>query len=340
MNRLENIIVKELLGKEASCQFQNGNISNKFLERYSKIIKCISENYVNNKNGNLFKNMNKKDFALAYSLYYLPINFYKVSHIFSCLDLKSFKNHKIKFLDYGSGPATGALSATNFFSDIDFVLFDESLQMLEIGKKLLTAYSSSLNINITQDFKSLFRNSYDVITVLNSVNEFSEEDFLRLFDNVNKLLADNGILIFMEPALKSCAQNLMMIRNKILEKYKFSILYPCTHQGECRMLNCENDWCHTCLGGLDSKLVKQLDTLTGYNKHRIKYSSMVFQKSKIENNEKFFRVVNIPKITNHGISLALCGENFFDEVIFSKKEIKENKALKKIKFFDRIESPF
>ncbi len=336
MEKLEEIIVLKLLGKEAIKQFQLGKISNKYLEKYSKIIKKISENYIDNENGNLSRNMDKKDFAVAYSLYYLPINFYKVSYIFSCLNLNDFQNRKIKCLDYGSGPATGALASSKFFNEVNFTLFDESLKMLEIGKSLLESYSPSSKVKITDNFKDIQDNSYDVITVLNALNEFSSKDFSILFDNLNKILSQNGILVFLEPALKKCARNLMNIRNKILEKYQFSILYPCTHHGKCKMLNFENDWCHNCLGGLSSKLVKQLDELTEYNKHRIKYSSIVFQKSKIKKNDEYFRVVNIPKIINQGISFTLCGENFFDKINLSKQQIKKDKKIKKIKFFDKI----
>lgn len=343
MEKLESVIVNTVFREdEPKKQFISGDIAKKYLVKYSKIIKELSSYYVENKKDKIISQMQENDVVNAYALYYLPINFYKISFLFSKISKDLFKEKKhINLLDYGCGPATGAIAASDYFKNLNvnlsFTLFDKSLPMLNLGKKLLKGYAEN-DVLITSNINDVRKKKYDVITLLNAINELTNEELNKLFEDINFLLDSNGILIILEPALKDLARRLMMFRDKILEKYKFSILYPCFHLDKCQMINSENDWCHGEILGLNSKLVRQFDEITGFNKHKIKYSSIILYKNEnFKNvNDNFCRIVNIPKETNRGLVLNLCGKDCFKEVTVSKNKLKENKRLKKLKFFDEI----
>ncbi|MGI6680968.1 MAG: small ribosomal subunit Rsm22 family protein, partial [Bdellovibrionota bacterium] len=181
--------------------------------------------------------------------------------------------------------------------------------------------------------------SFDVITILNVINELEKEDLEDLLLNFDTLLADDGVLIILEPALKFSTRKLMDFRNKILEKYQYKISYPCFHDKECPMLSCKNDWCHGELQGLDSRLVNMLDGITGFNKHKIKYSCAVFYKNKKEkfvSYEDYARVVSVPKLSNRGLSFTACALDCYKEILISKDELKKNKDLKKLRLLDKF----
>ena len=342
MENLEATIVNTVFSEtEPKKQFLKGNIAKNYLLKYAKIIKELSDYYVNNKKDNISLKMKEDDVAKAYALYYLPINFYKISFLYSKILENIFKDKiKIALLDYGSGPATGALASCDFFEKLniplDITLFDESTKMLNIGKNLLKGYTKN-RVDIFNNLNDVKKKKYDVITMLNVVNELDEQEQKNLIDDIGKLLNKDGILIILEPALKDLARGLMAFRNNVLERYNFSILYPCFHTNKCEMLKLNDDWCHGELQGLNSRLVKQIDEITGFNKHKIKYSSVIFYRNEnYKNDDDFYRIVNIPKETNRGLVLNICGKECFKEMVISKDKVKENKKLKKLKFFDEI----
>lgn len=343
MDKLESVIVNNVFHGQAEprAQFQMGDIAKKYLQKYANIIKDLSSSYVENQKEDIAKKMTELDFVKAYSLYYLPINFFKAKFLFSKIQSEIFKEKtSLKLLDYGCGPATGALAACSFFNEqkisLDITLYDKSSKMRSFGEKLLKDYSKN-NVHVVNSASDIKNQKYDVITIFNVINELSDDAKISLAENIGKILNDKGLLIILEPALKDLARNLMDFRDDVLKENMFSILYPCFHTCSCPMKQCNDEWCHGELQGLNSKLVRQIDEITGFNKHKIKYSSVIFYNSKFctESND-CFRVVNIPKEVNSGVILNLCTKDCIKEVVIKKDMLKKNKKLKKIKFFDVV----
>ena len=333
MQLLENKIVKTLLGREAFQQFQQGNIAKWHLEKYANLIKLLSESYVSSDKEEILKNMSVADLAVAYALYYLPINFYKLLNIFSEIGLENVST--LRVIDYGAGPATGTLAALRICKNLEATVFDKSEQMLHVAERLLKG--SSENITITSRVKDFASKNFDLIIVANALNEFSVEDEDNFIKHLDHLLAPNGIVLILEPALQNVARNLCRFREKILAVYNYDILYPCTHCLPCPMLNESENWCHASLDGLDSRLVSQLDDITSYNKHRVKYSSLVLQKREQRNSEDQYRIVDLPKKDKRGITLKLCGTSFYGTKLFKKDAVTlDGEKIKKQKFFDKV----
>lgn len=345
MEKLESIIVNNVYKEqqEPREQFKKGDIAKKHLLKYAKIIKELSSSYVENKKDDIAKKMLDADFVKAYALYYLPINFYKSKFLFSKIPDEVFQGKStLKLLDYGCGPATGALSASSYFEEkkisLDITLYDKSSKMKSFGEKLLKNYTKN-KVCVLDKFCDVEKQKYDIITIFNVINELSKEEQKNLSIKVGELLNENGVLIILEPALKNLARNLMVFRDNVLKVNLFSILYPCFHLSSCPMRRYKDDWCHGELQGLNSKLVKQIDDITGFNKHKIKYSSVIFYNN-IEYQASFkephYRVVDIPRINDLGYALYLCGDCKLREWLYTRNDIKKCKKLKKIKFFDEV----
>ncbi|MDW8244953.1 MAG: small ribosomal subunit Rsm22 family protein [Sandaracinaceae bacterium] len=56
-------------------------------------------------------------------------------------------------------------------------------------------------------------------------------------------MADGGLFIAIEPALRETSRFLQRLRGLIIER-GFDVPYPCAHLGPCPLLERERDWCH------------------------------------------------------------------------------------------------
>jgi len=72
---------------------------------------------------------------------------------------------------------------------------------------------------------------------------------LHLLESV---VADDGSLVIVEPALRDRTRHLHALRDRVLEKAKGAHVFaPCLHQGKCPALAIETEWCHEDLEGID-----------------------------------------------------------------------------------------
>ena len=58
------------------------------------------------------------------------------------------------------------------------------------------------------------------------------------------LLAPNGVLILIEPALRDTSRELLAVRDQVLAAGGLHVLAPCFWTGPCPALALERDWCH------------------------------------------------------------------------------------------------
>jgi ribosomal protein RSM22 (predicted rRNA methylase) len=306
LQKLSNLVVKNLLPTEAFRQYELGKIGNQYLLPYCNIIKNISEQYTTL---NYSKRLEIDD-AIAYALYYMPINFVKVLRAINLCELDNSK--VINILDFGAGTGTATLAVSALFDKFNAVAVEKSFAMQEVLKKLITS-----NIVIKEKITDL-NCKFELIVCANSINELSDELAYKTFSELNNYLADDGYFIIIEPALKSVTQRIMSFRDWLLENTDLNIYYPCTHANNCPMLvNDKDGWCHTELSWQKPSLVAQIDQLTGFNKHRLKTSVLIFSKRKIDYSG--FRVVNFPKKQKKGIELTLCSDKRYKNTTVSSK---------------------
>jgi len=103
------------------------------------------------------------------------------------------------------------------------------------------------------------------------------------------------------------------------------------------MLNANGaDWCHGALRWSEPRVVRQLDEITGFNKHRAKYSAFVFARG--EALRPGVRIVRDVEKTHRGGEGAGCGPGFYGPLILPKRNrTDENRTFQKLTAFERIE---
>lgn len=326
---LERIIIRKALGQQALEQHAKGDISNKAFADYIPEITKLSEAY-NFPEKKLQTALNQELALKAYLLYFLPINQFKLQ---SLLQRVSFPGDKIiRVLDFGCGPGTGSLAAIETFKQkLEINLFDISGKASQFAKELIKEFSPGTKANLKEE--NWKKEKYDLIIAANSLNEISDPEITTR--DLLASLEESGVLVILEPALKIKTRKAMELRDFILNQDKtLTVLFPCTRNDACPMLK-EDDWCHGSLTWKGTKLVNQIDNITGFNKHRLKYSAFIFQRkaSLLDG----YRVVNIPEKDKTGFTSKLCGKDLYGFVKLPKRNKNEdNRLFEKGDLWDRV----
>ena len=335
LNRIEELLVREILGENAYLQFKRGKIGHEELKPHIPAILKLSQAY------NLKDKATEttlKDIRLleAYSIYFLPINYVKIRYLFDKIELDKIVANSPKILDFGCGPGTAALAAVNYLrKKSEIFLLDSSVNAGHFAKDLIYKFSSQKATCLKEPEWKKYR--YDLIIAANTINEVMSGQVEKLVEDMHVALKDKGILLILEPALKEKTKKAMEIRDLILKKYDhMKPLYPCTRKDSCPMLSSSaKDWCHGSISWSQSRLVKQVDKMTGFNKHRLKYSAFIFQKNGTL--KEGYRVVSIGDKSRGAFTAKLCGKDFFGTVRLSKKTKNEkSKVLKKTNLHDLL----
>ncbi|MCO6431091.1 MAG: methyltransferase domain-containing protein [Deltaproteobacteria bacterium] len=332
---LETLAVEVLFGPAAAEKFSSGKLPNSLLSPYADALKKLSQNYVAPRTRSL-KEISAKIEAEAYALYFLPINFAKFDFLLRQAELEISFIRSV--LDLGCGPGTATMAGLAAgLSGAVVCAVDHSRQMREIAAKLLPHWNTTGNeIQITE---SVPRNRhFDLIMAGNVLGELSlDEQFSQLMSLASSL-GEGGILIVLEPALMANTRNLMHLRDLILRSdTQLCPLFPCTRKDDCPMYSqSTNEWCHGALRWKEPSLVKQLDHLTGFNKHRIKYSALILCRG--GSLKSGYRVVAPPKKSKRGRTLRLCGPGYYGErVLAGKDRTASNKPFERAQLYDRIQ---
>lgn len=308
---LEALAVKLILGREVD---PTARFSQEELSLLVSSLASLSTKYVS-RTGSAPRITPEE--ADAYTLYYLPINASKVQHILGLLpELKDQKT--LRILDYGCGPGTASLSiAATTSLPLDISLIDSEPLMLERAEKLFASLKRPHTaFHSARTLPSSSTGVFDVIFACNVFNELPAKDHSLLYDELQKKSAPGGTLIIMEPGSREATRDLMRLRDHAATGTR-SILYPCTHSVQCPLLQDESQWCHASILFERSTLMRQLDELTGFNKHRIKFSALVVGDHPVRDG---FRLITPAKKNKVGSSALICGEDFFGTALLQKRD--------------------
>jgi ribosomal protein RSM22 (predicted rRNA methylase) len=361
-------IVEKILDRAKALQLHEGNLPHALLNRYVPSLREFSRNYVAEAQRPVLAITPLQ--AQAYALYYLPLNAARLSHVLSRIPQK-WSDRPRTVLDVGSGPGTAllALAAQNTSSHYSVTCLEISQEMRKVGS-LLSLSSSFMSLDScrsqwlppsSHEKFSLGKESppmtttYDLVIAANVVNEVPLEDEEQFLKMITSSVAEDGYLLILEPALRTTTQRLMRIRDTLLNGWH--VHYPCTHSCLCPMPHHDSmDWCHTEFTFDRPRLIRQLDTCLGFNKHKIKYSAFLFAKRPLSlkgtlspqrtlsaksplsaESLDLFRVIR-PAASHKTYSKAtICGSAYFGEVRCHKEEKSpSNKALSKCSSFDLL----
>lgn len=344
--KLENVLlsyVKETYLPERMHSKAHSHFNSKDVNFFARGVAEMSD-FFTSERGALPKNyLNRKDLRAGYILYFVMSNFPKV--IF-CLDeiaaAKRFAGREtIKIADIGCGPGTASLAAAEYFSTnapeqkVEIVAIDQNTRALHDTKKIFSGFVKSERTQLYTKFGQLYhknvgytlKTKYDIIILSNFLNEIGNVDaqsqLLELIST--RHIADDGIVIVIEPALRSTSRNLMQLRDEVAKGNELSILAPCMGSPKCKMLESNHrDWCHMYISWKSPEVIDKIDQLIGNKKNYLKFSYLILGGSSAARTGKcaknLYRTVSAPMRSKGKIELLLCGERGITRVTRQDKD--------------------
>lgn len=188
--------------------------------------------------------MEERDLLGAYLLYYWPTSYLQVALALAWLGRQAAGPLGLgRVLDLGSGPgpATAALLDAGAR---EAVLLDSSSAALSLASGLLAPARVVTRVaNLEAGLPSDLEGNFNLIVACHSLNELwksgdrAQEKRLGLLKEATKLLAPQGILLLVEPALLVTSRDLLALRDGLLGlDPSLDLLGPCTRQGPCPAL--------------------------------------------------------------------------------------------------------
>lgn len=269
--------------------------------------------------------MNDGDMRSAYIAHYLLTNAYKVMHcIVEAERTIGIGNaSSLNILDLGCGPGTALLATASYFKNRGNSLrlfgVDNDSTILSDAKKLVGMIapdakfdSTSGDISKVKIASLVGKNKFDIIIAANVINEIGYDDrSLGIVTSIMKdCLLDDGVLILIDPALKTSSRGLMWLRDRIVESKIADLISPCVHARPCPMLAAnERDWCHFYLEWKRPQLIAKLDDLVGTDHRHLKMSYLILAKMGAmpqREDRSCCRAVSSPLVSNGKIELFTC----------------------------------
>lgn len=157
---------------------------------------------------------------------------------------------------------------------------------------------------------------YDLIVAGTVLNELSPAARLPLArDLLERRLADDGALLFVEPALRATARALHELRDALLAAGVGHVFAPCTRAGApCPALADPDDWCHEDRPFRPPPRLAQLARATGLRQGGLKFAYLTLRRAPAPLVEpppgaRALRVVSGPLDAKGTIERVVCGED-------------------------------
>jgi SAM-dependent methyltransferase len=136
------------------------------------------------------------------------------------------------------------------------------------------------------------------------------------------LLAPNGLLILLEPALRETSRELLAVRDQVLTA-GLHVVAPCFWTGPCPALTLDRDWCH--------------DAAPVPSKPRVDFSYLVLRAEPVAPAPTLHRVVSDPMPDKGRLRFFVCGPQGRHPLIrLTRYRARENTAFDRAKRGDAI----
>lgn len=277
----------------------------------------------------------------AYLQYFMPVNLAKIQVLLNEMPtpepVKCFS-----VLDLGSGPGTGALAILDWWQQRGLThalsvtavdgstvaleqagqLWDRYCQATGVGEVSLQAYAEDLERGAWVH-KVRQKGPFNLIIIANCLNEIyaeaqdSIERRAGLVEETLSLLAPNGTMMIVEPALRETSRGLHHVRDRLLQEKRCSIYSPCLHEQSCPALAKPDDWCHEERAWEPPGIIQEIDQQVGFIKDALKFSYLLLRKDGktiVERRPDVYRVVSELRHLKGEKRAWLCNEQGRQEV--------------------------
>ncbi len=340
---LVRAVVAAVLGDAVAARTDEGALPATILAPYAERIKQLSERFTGETKGSLPRYLDDPLTGDAYTLYYLFINATKVAALLSLPAIHArLSQRPLRIAELGCGPGAGLVGALTALEGVPSLLtgIDHSNTALIRANRIFGAIGASF-FPLCSDLEDMIpdlEEPQDIIIIANTLNELwrvAPDAVGRRVRFLSTLaeqhLAQEGILLIIEPALKSPSRELGAVRDHLLRNGQWHILHPCTHHHPCPVATLSDEWCHDLLSWEAPPLVRQLDEMTGFNKHRLKFSALVLKKGASADNPHRWYVFNEPRTSKGLVELTACGEPGLVRMMLSRRAYSEkNRLFKKL----------
>lgn len=194
----------------------------------------------------------------AYLHYFLPWNLYRLSRLFTGLQIELEDGNSV--LDLGSGPLTVPLALWIARPDLrdkklKIVCIDRAPKAMKIGlaifRELAGKKGENWHIIIANgNFSQNIKDRANLVVSANALNELNWQgknaDSLasKLAQSFRKAVLPGGDLLLIETGSRLAGRLISMMRGELMDQGLF-VQNPCPHDGECPMDGeSRNQWCH------------------------------------------------------------------------------------------------
>lgn len=277
----------------------------------------------------------------AYLQYFLPVNLAKIQRLLNEMPSPEL-DESFSVLDLGSGPGTGALAALDWWQQqalpyplsvaaVDGSkaalrqarqLWDRYCQAATVGAASLQSYEGDLERRVwLEQIKQ--RAPFDLIILANCLNELfiGAQDSIKmrtcLVTEALSLLAPQGTMLIVEPALRETSRALLHMRDRLLQEKHCTIYSPCLHENGCPALVNPADWCHEERAWEPPEIIQQIDEQVGFIKDALKFSYLLLRKdgkTVTDRQPNVYRVVSELQVMKGEKRAWLCNEQGRQEV--------------------------
>ncbi len=203
---------------------------------------------------------------LAYGLYYFPQTFVRTgfplqriqAHIAGWKDEAA---RPLRVLDLGAGTGAALLAAVNHLQQLmpDRAIEAHALEPSGASLALLRELTTDLRAHWPdarfvlhqgdmRDEHAIPRGPWDLILASFSLGEAffgsSAEVVEGWLDGLGRKLADKGLLLVLEPALRETSERLEALRDGLAAGTRWQVLAPCPHAAPCPLRAGGEHWCH------------------------------------------------------------------------------------------------
>ena len=347
------LVSRELIDDETSLQSQ------RFLSRsvvphvtkLSEFFNRLSENQPEALDGGYWKTgSNTKNLRLAYFLAFMPPNLFRMSSVWNELHRLGYRwpfEDPLRAIDVGSGPATAVsgVAAGETYGEIglprdgNWALIDLDNSVLDMGMAWATQYLEFLG-RPGWEFR-LFPRKIELDSLLPRaaprfqlwtqsffLNEMPEkpasEVASALLATWSRHLENEGLVLWVEPALKKESRRLLEVRKALLKQIEkedlpFQVLLPCLGHQACGALAEPEDWCHEQVVWWRPPYLRKLDDMTNLDRKSLPFSYLVISKTRRPLGEIFpklagfsageaERLVSPPHSEGRDLEFFICGQ--------------------------------
>ena len=150
------------------------------------------------------------------------------------------------------------------------------------GTSLQTCKADVERTGCVNEVKS--RAPFTLIILANCLNEIHTdttdpiEGRTRLVTELLALLAPQGTMMIVEPALRETSRALHQVRDRLLQEKRCTVYSPCLHENNCPALVNPYDWCHEERAWEPPVSIQEIDCEVGFIKDALKFSYLLLRK--------------------------------------------------------------